>query len=229
MSVFLEFGKEMLTQWSLYLTGGILLAIHFIWDSFFNPVPLWVKAFIIIFGTVTGAFYVWRDKRDQLAALRERLKPRLEIASVPVVIDNRYRIRVNNLSGTTVRFAARLESIEPEINHVMPVHLQITNSPEQEGQIPGHKHALVEVFLDTFLIAVVEGKEYIHGDTIGLFLYGHPPAEFHVPRERYTVEIIAYPVDADAGIPARRSFYIIPPRDGQCIFGDAGAPYQEPI
>jgi hypothetical protein len=170
-------------------------------------------------GTIVAAYYAWYEQYDSVGQLRQRLIPKLEIACVPVQEADRYRVRVNNCSDTTVTFAARLEYIEPEIGHGLPVHLQITHHAGQQAEIPAHEGALVDVFVDNGFV----------GKTIGFLFFGHPPAQVPAARQRYLIRICAYPVHPENGRPATRSFHIIPRSQDSCIFGDAGMPYQEPI
>jgi hypothetical protein len=223
------FARAMLGHWSAYLTGGILLAIYFIWDSFFAPVPIWAKVLIAVIGTVVAAYYAWEEQFDRANTLRERLIPRLEIVSVPVVDVTRYRIRVNNLSGSTIHFAAELEFTDPQIDHALPVPLQITNHAEPQGVIPAHSFALIEVFVDYYYGRMDVGSNQMYPPQIGLLLSGHPPVEVYVQRQRYTIRIRAYPVEPNHGLAAIRQFYIIPRFQEPCIFGDAGVHYQEPV
>jgi hypothetical protein len=218
----------MLTQWSTYLTGGLLLAIHFIWDSFFPPVPIWGKACIAVVGPIIAAYYVWREQYDRAGQLRQRLIPKLEIACVPVHDGACYRVRVKNCSDTTVMFAARLEYIEPVIDHALPVHLQITHQAGQQAAIPAHESALVDVFVDNPFLMLDQENVFV-GETIGFLFFGHPPAQVDVARQRYLIRICAYPVQPENGKAAIRSFHIIPRFQDSCIFGDAGVPYQEPV
>jgi hypothetical protein len=227
MKPYLKFAGAILSQWVTYVTGGVLVALNFVLASLSVQTPAWMNLLIIISGLVVAAYRVWLVQHDRAIALRHQIVPRLQIRCVPVFAPPRYRIEVRNLSRTTVRFAARLESIEPAIDHGLPVHLQITHHAEPQAEIPAHGVALVDVFID-YPYGRQDCDLNMH-DEIGLLLSGHPATEYFVQRQRYTIRICAYPVGANEGIPAERSFYIIPRFQQWCVFGDAGVPYQEPV
>lgn len=223
------FAAALLAQWLVFVTSGLLAGFMVLLGALSVPVPPWLYMVTVTLGLLVAAFRVWNDQQEKLLALRNSLVPRLRIEGVAETDGARYRVRVRNLSATTVRFGARLEAIVPAIDLALPAQLPITHHAGPHADIPAYGTALVDVFIDFPFLTLDPHERAFHGEEIGLVLTGADPAEVHVPRQRYLIRICAYPVDANTGIAAARSFHVIPEFQKPCILGDAGEPYQAPV
>jgi len=200
------------------MSGGLSVLVWLLAAFATDLVPvrwgLWIAGVV---GVIVASFRVWKRESDARQQLAEQLTPRLEICSVPERIGDHARVRVRNLSRTTIRFAARLDSVTPNIGYALPVPLRHTHQPPQpEAEIPSRGSACVDVFADRG----VEG--------VRLLVMGDPPeVGILLPSQgRHEICITAYPTTPAGGIAASRRFYIIhPPQPGgPIVFSDAGAP-----
>lgn len=225
-----QFAAAFFVAWLLSVTGGLIAGLLVLLAAFGAPIPWWVYLIGVMVGLIKAAYAVWAERQGRVAQLEERLRPRLEIASVPVINDEwRFQVRVRNRSGTTVRFAARMEAVDPQIDYPLPVHLQLTHHAEHQAEIPPYGEALVNVFRDNPFVIPHPHDAGQDDESINFLFFGHPPGAVSFQRIRYLVRICAYPVNPEHGIAAIRSFHIIPQFQKRCIFGDAGEAWQEPV
>jgi hypothetical protein len=164
-------------------------------------------------------FSAWNERDEEASRLKEELAPKLEIASVPTgrTSAEHRRIVVHNLSNTVIRFGARLEAIEPPIDHAVPVRLQLTNTPlpHLEADIPSYGQHSVDVFVE------VPGGHRNLGLLLATDYCVTTNIPFYIPRQRYMIRISAFSIGT-SGAAAHRSFHIIPQLDDSIIFSDAG-------
>jgi hypothetical protein len=190
----------------VWIIAAVRVDLHAQWS-------LWVLGAV---GMMVAGFRVWKREYDARQQIADQITPRLTISSVTEREGDHLRVRVNNLSTTTVRFAARLVSITPTIGCLLPVALRPTHNPaEAEADIPGNGSMWVDV-----LAVLGEGE-------IRLLVMGFPP-ETNIPlpnRDRYEICITAFPV-LPRGAPASRRFHIIFPTSptGRLVVSDAGVP-----
>jgi hypothetical protein len=166
-------------------------------------------------GVVIAGFRVWMREDDGREQLAEQLRPHLEIETVPEVIDGHGRVRVRNRTRRTIRFAARLVSVTPNIGYPLPVYLRHTHHPPQhEAEIQADGTALVDVFVDMGL------------DWLGLLVMGNPPDPPHqvARNQKYEICVAAFPTTPHEGPAAYRRFYIRGEMGGPLMFSDAGVP-----
>src|SRR5262245_49163303 len=162
-------------------------------------------------------FRVWQREHEAHKLTLERLRPKLEISSVPQKFELRWRIKVRNLSKTTVRFGAKLERINPGIgSYQVPARLQITGTepPYREGDIPGEGEAWVDVLTE----AVFESET-----EVGLLSAEEPSEDITIPKVDYVMRVCVFPVSEGYGGEARHRFYYTRIPSGVWILSDAGA------
>jgi hypothetical protein len=178
----------------------------------------YVIATLVALGAWIGCalYLAGREHYQGRLRLAEKLKPQLSIRRVAKKVGDRWRIVVQNVSERTVRFSARLESIDPMIeNYQVPAFLQVTGTPppHRQADIPGKGEALIDLCTERF-DAQLQRMVFVSAE--------HPAGDILVPRTRYTVLVSAFPVPPDVGNPTERRFYLIPQPDGSMILSDAG-------
>jgi hypothetical protein len=211
-----RFFDVVLKQWVYYMTGGILAATMAVLGAFGVPIPSWIAWVFVVGGVIWAIYQAGLHSHNERRKLAEQLRAKLEICPGTERAGDRWRIRVRNLSAQTVRFSARIESLNPPPTHHIPAHLQITGSspPHREAEIPGGGVSHVDVVLESWSWG------------FGILAAGHPPEPFVVPKSRHELVICAYTISPNGGSPARRRFSIIPQSgqrpDPPVILSDGG-------
>lgn len=183
------------------ITGGglVILGVFGFEYSFVSGLA------VLLITLLAAAYLVWRDEFRRCKGLEERLKLRLEISAQTEASSERdyYRVRVRNLSATTIQFRAELSSISVPVTTPLPFPLRTTHS----DLIAGGKDQLIDVFL------------LVNNNDFGIQLTDN--SYCYVPRQRCEITICAYPVLPEDGQPTSRTFHIVPQQDGTTVFSAA--------
>jgi hypothetical protein len=194
------------------VTGSLIAVALFFWTLFGGPVPYWLAGLIATATVILAFFFAGRNEHLERLRLAKLLKPKLRISSGSVPGEDRWRVRVHNLSGRTVRFSAKLVSITPGARRLpIPSYLQITGTPDPHrvGEVSANGDALVDVCMNI-------------GQTIDFLSAESPATIVEVAKTEYEIRICAYPISPDDGGACLRSFFIKPERDGSLMLFDAG-------
>jgi hypothetical protein len=191
-------------------------------------VTLLVALLVLLVTLLVAVYLAARAEHRQRLDLEQKLKPVLEICGcVPKATGSHQRIRVHNKSATTVRFSAKLISIEPHPPHhdQIPIFLQIDSShpPYTEANIEGNGDALVNIL-------VLLGEDAEKRPTYGLVTASHLVtvhpigAWISLRTTHYKIGVQVFPVSPQGPASKPRFFYITPQSDATLLLSDAGEP-----
>jgi len=218
----------------LWVFLGSVLAVGITVLGLFGvQIPYWVALAVFVGGIVLALLKAAKGEYDKRVELARRLRPKLSISSGTKKEEDRWRIRVCNLTGATVRFGASLEGINPPIDYRVPARLQITGSPPpyRESDIPAEGEASVDVvqiqqqplLLSEHLSkGPAQASQPPSALRIVMLSAEDPAGPVKIETKRYEITICVFPVQPSEGNAERRAFYIIPQPDGTVLLSDAG-------
>lgn len=225
------FWRELLDCYFWVLLGsGLAGGLQEVASIFGAQIPSGLALVIFIGGFILALYAAAKVQYDKSVRLAKRLHPKLEICSGTQKIGGRIRIRVRNLSGSTVRFSVKLEQIDPCVIYQIPCYLQITGTPDphRESEIRGYGEVLVDV-LEEGIITAMPDQDW--RSIIWFLSAEYPSSAIPIPRRRYDLLVCAFTLSGD-GIPAFRRFSVIIESDGTATLTDAGVPvisYDQPL
>jgi len=71
---FAEFVYAILHRWAALLTGGLLIALLWIYQGYGHPVPPWVYGTVGLFAFLPAAFYTWKDQVEKVEKAEAQLR-----------------------------------------------------------------------------------------------------------------------------------------------------------
>jgi len=223
----MSFFLAVLPHWTSIITGSIVAAVLGLLSFGGYQFPSWLVWLFATGGILRACYLAWRDERANVAETASRLTPRLSINQITRAAGGHYRVEVRNISASSVRVRAQLESIIPDSPQPLPLNLKATGyDATYEVEVPAGGFQLFDVFLanlhDTVFVKRGSHRAMAQGDDPHAIFLVDSPYHTLIQRQRYTIVICGFPVLPEGGAPARRSFYIIPQPDSSIIFSDAG-------
>jgi hypothetical protein len=150
MNQFGKFLRAVVSHWTAWATGSALSAFWMVIISM-STVQLSVGiARLLFFGGVAWACWLaWRDENNARLALKERLRPKLEILDScdNDQASNLCRVRVRSLCDGEIEFEVVIKAIFPKVNGMpLPLPLRITQAPGQSlAHLPARQERTVDV------------------------------------------------------------------------------------